>query len=290
MAKQTREQLGVKEGDQIVLKGKVTFARLDKAVDGEALVSENQRRARMGMLHTKPFRSVTIEEPEIVQGDGTALAQFHGQEVYNSKSTGKPTMSFETKSLYAPSYGHIQENGTIMEIADPEKNPAQGQVVYLLITAFKAKGFNNLGSTFDTVVFEKGPIQFYEGRGNSLAGFGQAMNMPVQSMTNAEREAQQPQEKPTPVGAGVGADQGSFGGGGFGQAPAGDPNQPAGNQGGFGGFGQAAPQDQGQAGFGQPAPEPNGASPNPFGVPEGAMSDQGSPFGNSGQRGKSPYA
>ncbi|PAF27294.1 hypothetical protein CHH61_03975 [Shouchella clausii] len=279
--KQTREQLGVQEGDKIILKGKVTYARLDKAISGEALTRENERRARMGMLHTKPFRSVTIENPEIVQGEGTPLALFHAQEVYQSKTTGNQTMSFESKSLFPPSYGHMQENGTVKEIPDPEKNPAQGQIIYLMITAFKAKGFNNLGSTFDTIVFEKGDIQFYEGKGNSLAGFGQAMNMPVENITNTGAEPRQLQGAPTQeelVGVGAGQNQN-----GFGQAPINDPNQ-NGNQGGFGGFGGFGQQ----GGFGQT--EQNGTNSNPFGIQGGAISDQGSPFTNNGQRGKSPYA
>ena len=292
--KQTREQLGVKEGDKIILKGKVAFARLDKAVEGEALARENERRARLGMLHTKPFRNVVIEDPEIVQGHGTPLANFHGQDVYQAKGTGKPTMSFESKSLFPPSYGHMQENGTIQEIADPQKNPAQGQVVYLMVTAFKAKGFNNLGSTFDAVVFEKGAIQFYEGKGNSLTGFGQAMNMPVENMPMAVGQTttvNAPQGEL--VGAGVGQQEGSFGA----QAPTPNPNQGQANTGSFGGFGQAPAADpnQGQVsqggfgGFGQANPGQNGATSNPFGVQGDAVTNQGSPFGN-GQPGKSPFA
>lgn len=308
--KQTREQMGVKEGDQIVIKGKVSFSRLDKAVEGEALAKENERRSRLGMLHTKAFRSVSIEDPEVVQGGNTPLANFHGQDVYKAKGTGKPTMSLESKSLFAPSYGHIQEDGTVLEMADPQKNPAQGQIVYLMITAFKAKGFNNLGSTFDTVVFEKGPINFYEGKGNSLAGFGKAMNMPVESMPAVSYQ-EQPVNAPQGelVGAGVGAGQNQGGFGGFSQAPTGDPNQGQGNQGfggfnpnqGDGGFGQQnqggfAQQNQGgfgqqnQGGFGQADAGQNGVSENPFGVQGDQVSNQSSPFANNGQRGASPYA
>lgn len=294
--KQTREQFGVKEGEKIIIRGKVAFARLDKAVEGEALARENERRSRNGMLHTKAFRSVTIEEPEIVQGGGTALANFHGQDVYQAKGTGKATMNFESKSLYPPSYGHMQDNGSILEIADPQKNPAQGQIVYLMITAFKAKGFNNLGSTFDAVVFEKGPIQFYEGRGNSLAGFGQAMNMPVESMPNVspqEQPVNAPQEELVGAGAGAGAGQNQNGFGGFNQAPTGDPNQGQTNQ-GFGGFNQNQGNNgfgqQNQGGFGQPNAGQNGVSENPFGVQGEQVSNQSSPFANSGQRSSSPYA
>ncbi|MCC2248939.1 hypothetical protein JUJ52_03070 [Virgibacillus sp. AGTR] len=273
MVKQRREQMGVQPGDEIVLKGTVTFARLDKPVTGEALVQENNRRARLGMSPIDEFRSITIENPEIVQGEGTPLANFHAQGVYQAKGTGKPTMGFESKSLYPPKYGHMQEDGSVQEIPDPQKNPSPGQVVYLLIRAYGKKGYNNLGSTFDNIVFAPGEINFYEGRGNGLEGFGKAMNMPVHPIKNDNTQNQPVQENVDQkqlVGAGAGQGQGF---GGFSQAPAGDPNQPETNQDGFAGFGQA-----------------NGATNNPFGVQEGTIPNQGSPFGNSGQRGKSPYA
>ncbi|MGX1195820.1 hypothetical protein [Metabacillus sp. SLBN-84] len=298
-AKQTREQLGVQPGDKIILRGRVAFARLDKAVTGEALARENERRAKLGMMKTKEFRSVTIEQPEIVQGEGTPLANFHAQSVYQSKTTGLPTMSFESKSLFAPDYGHMQEDGTILEMADPGKNPAPGQVIYLMVSAFAPKGFNNLGSTFDAIVYDKGAIQFYEGKNSSLAGFGQAMNMPVERMTDGAGTAQpQPQEQVQVaqeqlVGAGVGGGQNQGGFGGFGQAPAGDPNQQQANpnQSGFGGFGQTQTQGQGGfGGFGQQNPGQGAGTSNPFGVQGEAIPNQGSPFGGSGQVGKSPFA
>lgn len=292
--KQTREQLGVKPGDKIILKGIVSFARLDKAVEGEALARENERRAKQGMLKTKAFRSITIENPEIVKGEGTPLANFHAQSVYASKSTGKPTMSFESKSLFPPSFGHMQADGGVKEMVDPQKNPAQGQVVYLMISAFSAKGFNNLGSTFDAVVYAPGEIAFYEGKNSSLTGFGEAMNMPISRMTAGEQAQsnQNVEQKETVgVGAGLGAPDGQQGGfGGFGQAPSGEPNQGQPGQAGFGGFGQVPTGDPNQG-------QPNQGGFGGFGgFGQGAQDQAGqgagvsNPFGNSQQRSTSPYA
>lgn len=256
MVKQTREQLGVKPGDRIILKGKVSFARIDKLVEGEALARENDRRAKIGMMPTKPFRSITIEEPEIVKGQGTPLANYYGQTVYTSKASGKKAISIDSKSLFAPQYGHIQ-NGKVVQIPDPKKNPAPGQVVYLYITAFAPKGFNRIGSTFDAIVFEEGDIKFYEGT-NSLVGFGQEMNMPVETMPQEQTQSDthqfsepetNTQEEQTSV-------------------PTSNP-------------------------FDEPAADPfaDGAADNPFDVQDGDM--QTSPFGstnNSGQSANSPFA
>lgn len=254
MAKITREQAGVKAGDKIIVKGKVAFARLDKAVTGDALVRENERRSKLGMLPTKEFRSITIEDVEMVKGENTPLANYYAQRVYSSATSGKQTMSIESKSLYPPQYGHIV-NGVIQEIPDPQKNPAQGQIVYLMISAFAPKGFSNLGSSFDAIVFEEGPIKFYEGS-NSLTGFGEAMDMQVTPL-QAQPEAQQ--QIPPVV------------------------------------FEQPQPQQMQQAaGFsGAPIPQ-NQPQPNTFGLTDANVGGNGSPFdnqtfGNTPFNGSSPF-
>lgn len=257
MARQTREQLGVKAGDKIIVKGVVSFARIDKVVSGEALVRENERRKKNGMLPTKEFRSITIEDPQIVKGQGTPLAMYYGQTLYQAKS-GKQAMSVESKSLYAPSFGHIK-NGTVVEIADPQKNPAPGQVVYLMITAFAAKGFSNLGSTFDAIIYEEGPIKFYEGSASSLSGFGAAMNMPVETL---------PQNEQAPAAEAPASTQGGFG------------SAPAGAGAGFG----AAPVN---TGFGTPQGAPASAPSDPFGVQDGQLNGAAA---NSGQPSSNPFA
>lgn len=181
--RQTREQLGVKPGDKIVIKGEVSFAKIDKLVDGDALASENTRRAKHGMLAAdKPFRSISIENPVIVSGQGTPLATFYGQTVYANGKTGAQTMSIESKSMFAPTFGHIQ-NGKLVEIEDPKRNPDKGQVVYLMIEAYLPKGYNKLGSSFNAVVYEEGDINFYEA-GGGLQGFGQALGLDVESLSS----------------------------------------------------------------------------------------------------------
>lgn len=257
--RQTREQLGVRAGDKIVLKGEVAFARLDKLVEGADLQKENERRDKIGMIKAdKPFRSVSIINPEIVQGGNTPLATFHGQQVYQNKDNAN-TITLESKSKFAPSYGHLQ-NGKIVEIEDPQMNPATGQVVYLLIEAYSVKGFSNMGSTFNAIVFEEGDIDFYEGASSSaLKGFGEAMNMPVETLSNTQPKVKE--------------ETNAFGGNANEQTQT--QNQSFG--GNTGGFGDATPPNQNQN---QGSAQTN----NPFGVQDGDVA------GNSGQPGGSPFA
>lgn len=213
VVKLTREQLGVQKDDMIVIEGTVSFSRTDKLVEGEALVAENKRREGINMMKSdKPFRSISIVDPKIVKGEGTPLAQFHGQSVYQDKN-GKSAMSLESKSQFAPKYGHIQ-NGTLVEIADPMKNPAPGQKVLLFIQAYGSKSFSKMGSSFNAIVFPEGEIKFYEAAngGGGLAGFGEALNLPVQNLTGQAPEPANLLTQPTapaqteqPVANGFGA-------------------------------------------------------------------------------------
>lgn len=261
--KLTREQLGVQKEDMIVIEGFVSYARVDKLIEGEALVQESKRRESLGMIKTDtPFRTITITEPKVIKGDQSPLAQFHGQNVYVDKN-GKKAMSLESKSKFPPKYGHIQ-NGVLVEMADPMKNPATGQKVLLFIQAYGSKSYSKIGSSFNAIVFPEGEIKYYEGgNGNGLSGFGQALNLPVQNMvgqapepanllgeqpTNGSTQPAQPAQPAQPVvnGFDTAAIQPT--------QPVTQPEQPT------------QPLDQQFAGFGQTPPQPQtaGRSDNPF--------------------------
>jgi len=198
MAKQTREQLGVKPNDEIYIKGEVSFARIDKLVEGDALDKVNEERKKRGMIQANaPFRSLTLVNPVVVGNDGSPLAKYHGQEVYTQKASGNKAITLETKSPYAPAYGHIRD-GKIVEIEDPKANPAPGQIVYVRIRAYDPKNsYSNLSSAFDAIVFDEGDINFYSG--GSLTGFGKVLDMPVESNgapTVKDVEGKEPKEAP----------------------------------------------------------------------------------------------
>lgn len=174
MAKLTREQCGVAVGDTITIRGTVKFAKLDKPVEGKALDKVNARRVNKGMKETKAFRRITIKNPSIVEGQGTPLAKFYEQNIYRN------IMTLESKSLFPPSYKHIQD-GEVVTIEDPKKNPVTGQEIMIQLSAFQSKGFTYLGSGLDAIIFPEGPIQFYEvsRAEENLPGFGESTNLLV---------------------------------------------------------------------------------------------------------------
>lgn len=174
MSKLTREQLGVALGDTIIIRGTVKFANLDKPIDGKALDKVNQVRLKRGMKETKPFRRITLKNPSIMQGQGTPLAKFYEQSIYRNK------IVLDSRSLFPPAYKQIQ-NGKTVKIDDPQKNPAIGQEIMIQISAFQSKGFSNLGSGLDVIIFPEGPIKFYEASRaeENLPGFGKSIALPV---------------------------------------------------------------------------------------------------------------
>lgn len=244
MQKQSREQLGVKPGDEIFIEGKVHFARVAQAIDGEDLANENKRRAGIGLSPMdKAFRTITISDPKVIQGQGTPLAQFHESKIYQPKGDANARhMSFESKSKIEPKFYCLNANGEITELKNPGKNPAVGQTVVLRVRAYGGKtATSRLGSTFEDIAYmsRAEDIQFYTG-GNSaqsLEGFAKATNRPVSN------------DVQTAPGAAA-------------------PAQPAPAE-GFGGF-QGAQQSAPAEGFGldpngggNSAPAPN-TNPSPF--------------------------
>lgn len=197
MAKTKREDFGVKVNDEIVIKGTISFSQLAELIDGEALAEENRRRQSKGMIMADgPFRSVTIENPEVVKGAGTPLAKYYEQDVYTSKK-GIPTIKFESKSKFPPTYGHMIDDNNVAPIADPKRNPETGQIVYIHLKAYTVKGYSNIGSSFNTIVFEKGPIKFFGGNTSAIEGFGKAYGVNVVDEETIEMPTETPETTPT---------------------------------------------------------------------------------------------
>lgn len=176
----TREQLGVQIGDQIVMKGFVRYARIAEKIDGEELARDNANRLKQGRpAATAPYYHLVITSPEIISGQDTPLAKFYEQRYYKKEDSDIVSIDFESKTVLPIPYGQMTEDYTsYMEINDPGKNPAEGQEIYLVISAYGDKNdkTKNLGSTFDAIIYGPGEIKFYEG-GDRLANFGKALNL-----------------------------------------------------------------------------------------------------------------
>lgn len=254
--KQTREAMGVQAGDRIYVKGYVKFARLDKLVEGKELEKTNSFRRSRGAMETGPYRSIRIENPEVVFGAGTPLANFHMQNNTWQDKDGTTLMELESKAPNPPNYGYFLDNGDIKQMVDPQKNPAVGQEVFIEIVAFKSKSYPNLGSSFNGIVFPNENIQYYQPNGG-INGFAEAFGGKIIALTPEEiAQANTQNAEPEP--------NANMNAGGYNQENANTyQNQPAPQQ----NFNQQAPQTQ--QNFNQPASQPNfNQQANPFGQPD----------------------
>lgn len=174
MARQTREDLGVQLTDTIVLKGKVTYCRIARKIEGEELERQNKEKEAKGMYpSTRPYYALTLEDVEIVRGQGTPLAQYHGQEVYTNKA-GKNAISLTSIGTYPPTVMHKGVGQAEPQAITLEKDLATGQEVEVLMNVFTSNQYKKLSSSFKAILLPEGEIRYYEGNANAsvLAGFG----------------------------------------------------------------------------------------------------------------------
>lgn len=171
--RKTREELGVKPGDTIVISGTVAYARLLNKISGAELEKDiKERQSRNQIPINDPYYSVTLEDVEISRGANTPLAIFTGQSVYTRK-TGKKAISLTSKSAFPVTFFHETGNGQAVQIT-PEAEFAVGQKVSILIKAFMPKSFNRMSSSPQSVLIPEGEIKYYTATGASadLSGFG----------------------------------------------------------------------------------------------------------------------
>lgn len=171
--RKTREELGVKPGDTIVISGTVAYARLLNKISGAELEKDiKERQSRNQIPINDPYYSVTLEDVEISRGANTPLAIFTGQSVYTRKS-GKKAISLTSKSAFPVTFFHETGNGQAVQIT-PDAEFAVGQKISILIKAFMPKSFNRMSSSPQSVLIPEGEIQYYTASGAAadLNGFG----------------------------------------------------------------------------------------------------------------------
>lgn len=171
--RKTREELGVKPGDTIVISGTVAYARLLNKISGAELEKDiKERQSRNQIPINEPYYSVTLEDVQIIRGANTPLALFTGQSVYTRKS-GKKAISLTSKSAFPVTFFHETGNDQAVQIT-PDAEFAVGQKISILIKAFMPKAYNRMSSSPQSVLIPEGEIQYYTASGAAadLSGFG----------------------------------------------------------------------------------------------------------------------
>jgi hypothetical protein len=189
----------LREGQQILVKGKTSFSRLASLVEGPALQKSIEQSKARGSLYptTVPHTTINLVDVEVLAANPAAPTpeeQFVHEKTYTVKSgdnAGKVGYSIDNKSTYLP---------TILE-QDPE-NPGQyrqlllerdlagGLEVTLVLQVFKSGDNANRGIGLQQVVLME-PVKYYStGLDTSaLAARGIVVNGPIKTVSASDAAA-----------------------------------------------------------------------------------------------------
>ena len=167
MANRTISTQSLTPGVQFCVRGKLTYGRLAKQVDGEELEKDKQRRAARGMRPIeRPYTSATITDAYVCipkeHKDNPTLEERYAQEsLYTSHANGSQGFNFSAvnRGNRLPWVGvrDPQDPFKVEQIVLPNEL-ASGLDVTLVMRVFQGKP--NKGVTLDGVILNESPRYF----------------------------------------------------------------------------------------------------------------------------------
>lgn len=178
------------EGVFVLVRGKLSFARLTRIIDGDELVKSDQRRVQNGMRAIgKQHTTATVTEAEVLVKDPqnpTLEDRYVAERRYSSKArpeTGA-NYSIQSKGTILPNIGIPDEQGQVVQDKSG-KELASGLDVTLVLRVYKAKGQDNRGLGLDQVIVNE-PVKYYTSASavntNELAARGIVWAAPPESV------------------------------------------------------------------------------------------------------------
>lgn len=217
MANRTISTQSLTPGELFCVRGKLTYGRLAKQVDGEELEKDKQRRAARGMRPIeRPYTSATITDAYVPLKDknNPTLEERYAQEfLYTSHANGSHGFNFSAvnRGNRLPWIGvrDPQDPMKIKQIVLPNEL-ASGLDVTLVMRVFQGKP--NKGVTLDGVILNEPPRYFVSADPTaSLSALGitfipaateaptaEAAPMAHESFPFANKQAQ-PEPEPAPA-------------------------------------------------------------------------------------------
>lgn len=167
MANRTISTQSLTPGVQFCVRGKLTYGRLAKQIDGEELEKDKQRRAARGMRPIeRPYTSATITDAYVCipkeHKDNPTLEERYAQEsLYTSHANGSQGFNFSAvnRGNRLPWVGvrDPQDPFKVEQIVLPNEL-ASGMDVTLVMRVFQGKP--NKGVTLDGVILNEAPRYF----------------------------------------------------------------------------------------------------------------------------------
>ncbi|MFC4048360.1 hypothetical protein ACFOY4_01580 [Actinomadura syzygii] len=259
------------EGEVVLIRGKLGFARLTRLIDGAELQASDVRRAQNGMNPVgKPHTTATITQAEVVPKDPaspTIEEQFVAERRYSSKKHPETGLNYsiDSKGQTLPVIAIPTDTaGQVMQ-DDSGHELASGLDVTLVMRVYKPKGYSNRGLSLDQVIVNE-PVRYYTSNANTeeLAARGIVFAVPPQPIPARQGAVNDQSSQPAAAPEGTVIDENGFAL----PAPAGVPvPQPQEAQPAQAPTAQPAPVAQPRAPQVQAAPIQQGAVPPPTAAP-----------------------
>jgi len=145
-----------------LVRGRVVYSHIARAIDGSKLEEARRRAESVGWYPPpQPYRSIIIEEPEILS-EHPDMRAFLMQRCYLNKAN---IFRFEGRrsSPVAPCIGHLdKESGRIHEI-DLRRELAIGSEVQLLMSVYQSKSNDTNGLGLEHVTILDSEIRYWSG-------------------------------------------------------------------------------------------------------------------------------
>lgn len=179
----------------IMIRGKLTYSRVTKFIDGDELRKDNQRRAQRNLPEiSKPYTTASICNATVLYenpNQKTPEDIYAEESLYQSTSPTNTGWNFQgmNKGKILPYIAVMRPDGTTADQIKPEGELAAGLDVTLVLRVFAAKPNNGVG--LDGIIVNE-PIRYYNGglgiglaeRGITFNASPDAMNMPTPELDN----------------------------------------------------------------------------------------------------------
>lgn len=184
----------LRDGQQIVVKGILSFSRLAKVIDGKELADRvAAERARNVKFPTdKPHTTITIVDAEVLPANPAAATleeQYVHERIFQYKkgdNAGKNALTVDNKGSYLPVVLAPSETtpGTYEQVK-LERDLASGIPVTLVLNIFGSQGYANKGVGLQQVVLHEA-VKYYGGANSAgieaLAARGIIVSGPIESV------------------------------------------------------------------------------------------------------------
>lgn len=180
MANRTVNTNQLAPGTMYMVRGKVSYSRMLRKIDGEELKKDNDRRRASNRPEaTKPYTTITIKNAQVVRTNPNApesLAEIYAREsLYTNKNDGSLCLTIENKGREPWFARHQNDDITNPNIQQfcPTAELAAGMDVTFVMEVYQAKPNNGVG--LQGIIMNE-PVKYFMGNGapdpSELASLG----------------------------------------------------------------------------------------------------------------------